>query len=195
MMGDREATAGSRSRRRKIGFGVLGLVAASVLGLGLAGLSLGRAQASTPPPDSTDTTSTTVVKPAGDFPGGGGRGGFGPGVLHGEYTTSAAGGGYQTLAVQRGEVTAVSASSITVKSEDGFSRAYGVDDNTLVNAGNEGIADVKKGDTVRVTAVVSGSTARAVDVTDATQVQESRGRWMPPRPSAPSTTSGTSSAS
>ena len=102
--------------------------------------------------------------------------------IHGEHVTAAPGGGYQTIATQNGEVTDVNDSSIAVKSEDGFTRTYSVDDNTLVNAGNQGIADVKKGDQVHVKAIVKDGKAAAVQVNDGTQVGRIRDRWMPPRP-------------
>ncbi len=108
--------------------------------------------------------------------------GFGRGVLHGEFTVPGPDGGYQTFATQVGEVTAVSATSVTVKSEDGYSRTYAVDDNTLVNAGNEGIGDVKTGDNVHVRALVKDGTASAVEVMDVTQVRDLRERWLPRKP-------------
>ncbi|MEI8408959.1 MULTISPECIES: hypothetical protein [unclassified Kribbella] len=46
-------------------------------------------------------------------------------ALHGEFVTAKDGGGYETIATQKGEVTAVSTTSITVKSADGYSRTYG----------------------------------------------------------------------
>ncbi|MBA2751148.1 MAG: hypothetical protein H0U41_02775 [Actinobacteria bacterium] len=110
--------------------------------------------------------------------------------IHGEHVTAAPGGGYQTIATQRGEVTDVNDSSIAVKSEDGFTRTYSVDDNTLVNAGNQGIADVKKGDQVHVKAIVKDGKAAAVQVNDGTQVGRIHDRWMPPPP-APGTGTGT----
>jgi len=102
--------------------------------------------------------------------------------IHGEFVTPAPGGGYQTLASQTGEVTDVNGSSLAVKSEDGFTRTYSVDDNTLVNAGNQGIGDVKKGDQVHVKAVVKDGKAAAVGVTDITQVGQLRDRWKPRPP-------------
>ncbi len=51
-------------------------------------------------------------------------------------------------------MTAVSSSSITVKSDDGYSKTYVVDDNTLVNAGSQGISDVRTGNEVRIMALV-----------------------------------------
>ncbi len=155
-----------------------GLVAAgAALGLTLAGLGMAAAQTESP------TTTAPAARPDDRGPGNkgpGGRHGMGMGI-HGEFTARAPGGGYQTLATQVGEVTGVSSSSITVKSEDGFSREYGVDDNTMVNAGNEGIADVKQGDQVRVMAVVKDGKANAVDVRDVTKARELRDRWAPPR--------------
>jgi hypothetical protein len=106
---------------------------------------------------------------------------LGMGGIHGEMTTRAPGGGYQVLASQVGEVKDVTATSITVQSEDGFKRTYVVDDGTIVKAGNNGIADVKSGDTVRVIAVVKDGTATAKQVGDVTKVRESRGTWAPPR--------------
>ena len=170
------------------------LVAAGAAGgMVLAGIGISAAQTS----GSDSNTTTAAEQPApradGDValgPGPGGRGhrgpggpGLGKGAIHGEFTTKAPSGDrYQTLATQRGAVTAVSSSSITVKSEDGFSRSYTVNDDTLVNAGNDGIEDVKEGDTVHVTAVVEEGKARAVDIHDGTQVWALREKWMPGRP-------------
>src|SRR6266567_1138126 len=119
------------------------------------------------------------------------------GSLHGEFVVPAPGGGYETLATQTGTVTAVGSSSVTVKSDDGFSRTYAVGDNTAVNAGNNGISDVKSGDTVHVTAVVNGGKATAVDLVDQTRLQQIGSTWMPafPGPAAGSGSSSSSSSS
>ena len=165
-----------RRRRRGAGVAVCVFVAGLVIGIALAGLNVAGAQSNSPSP----TQSSGAKQPGLGFgPGGFGHFGFGFGALHGEFTMPAPGGGYQTLAVQTGQVTSVSTSSIALKSEDGFVRTYSVDDNTLVTAGNNGISDVKTGDAVHVVAVVSGGEARAVDIVDATTVQQSRGRWAP----------------
>jgi hypothetical protein len=108
-----------------------------------------------------------------------GHKGFGfSGGIHGQFTVPAPGGGYETLATQTGEVTSVGSSSITVKSEDGYTHTYSVDNNTLVDAGNNGIADVAKGDTVRVLALVSGGKSAAVQIFDATKVKHLRQRYF-----------------
>lgn len=164
--------------------GFIGGVAATALVAGLTIATLGAASAQTATPPAVPEAG---VAPALPFGGGmGHRGhhgpGFGPGSIHGEFTTAAPGGGYQTIATQFGEVTAVSEGSVTVKSEDGFSRTYKVDDNTLVNAGNDGIADVKKGDAVRVVALVDGESASAVEIFDGTNVERLGRRWRPEPP-------------
>jgi hypothetical protein len=91
------------------------------------------------------------------------------GGIHGEFVVPKEGGGFQTVATQTGEVTAVDGDSITVKSEDDFSKTYTVNDATRVSAGREGITAVKTGDTVMVTATVEGETATATMVIDMTR--------------------------
>ena len=111
--------------------------------------------------------------PAGTGPGhrffGGFGGGFGAGVagaLHGQFVVPRSGGGYQTEDTQRGSVTAVSTSSITVKSADGFTKTYQVTSSTVVDARRDGIGSVKDGHQVSVLATVSGGTATATDIQD-----------------------------
>ena len=110
----------------------------------------------------------------------GGHGfGFGKfGGLHGEFTVKKPdGSGYETVATQTGDVTAVSPSSITVKSEDGFSRTYSVDENTVVGSGRDGIGSVKTGDTVRVVGLVDGGKASAAAVLDSTGLGRIGQHW------------------
>ena len=110
-------------------------------------------------------------------------GGFGRGgALHGEFTVKKPdGSGYQTVASQTGQVTAVSPTSITVKSEDGFSKTYSVDENTVVNAGRDGIGSVKNGDTVNVAGVIDGGNAKAAAVMDSTTLGNIAGHWGFPK--------------
>lgn len=119
---------------------------------------------------------------------------FGGGI-HGQFTVPAPNGGYQTILTQIGTVDSVSGSSITVKSEDGYTHTYTVDNNTLVAAGNNGITDVAKGDTVRVLAV--GNAAK--QIVDATKVQSLRQKYWgnkhkdeTPEPSGSATATNTS---
>ena len=105
------------------------------------------------------------------FPGGGPGGlgfplGLGGGAVHGQFVVPKSGGGYQTVDVQRGQVTAVSSTSLTVKSADGFSATYAVAKSTIVDAQRDGIGSVKDGNQVYVSATVSGSTATATSIAD-----------------------------
>jgi Domain of unknown function (DUF5666) len=121
--------------------------------------------------------------------GGLGFGGLG-GAIHGQVTEPKMGGGYQTVDVQRGTVTAVSSSSITITSADGFSATYAVSSSTEVNAQAAGIGAVKTGDTVEVYATLSGGKATAASIIDETSIRSSRGSFGFPAgpPSPPSTT-------
>lgn len=191
--------AGGRRLRTPL---VAGVVVAGVFAIGL-----GVAYAQTDP--STTTTATTPapapqVVPApdpsqppahgkhfgrghgpfgGKLFGGGHFGGLGRfGGIHGEFTLKKPdGSGFQTWATQLGEATEVSSSSITVKSEDGFSRTYTLDENSVVNAGRDGIGTVKTGDTVRVVGLVEDGKARAAAVMDSTSLGRIGEHWGVPR--------------
>ncbi len=74
-------------------------------------------------------------------------------------------------------MTAVSSSSITVKSADGFSATYAVSSSTEVNAMAAGIGTVKVGHIVDLTATVSQGTATAASIIDTTAIRASRGAF------------------
>lgn len=86
-------------------------------------------------------------------------------ALHGTFVASDGKGGYQTYDLQRGKVTAVTSSSITVKSDDGFEKSYDVTSTTQVNRGGK-VTDVKSGATVIVMGVESGSSVNAQTILD-----------------------------
>ncbi|TCO51201.1 hypothetical protein EV646_101184 [Kribbella antiqua] len=135
----------------------------------------------TPSPSASPSTSPSTPAQSGGpghHGGKGFRGEFGlGGALHGEFVVQKEGGGYQTVATQRGEVTAVSKNSITVKSEDGYSRTYTLTEDTLVNAARDGIDDVKTGNQVTVFAVVADGKATASSVNDQTVRQAAGNKW------------------
>jgi hypothetical protein len=106
--------------------------------------------------------------------GGPGLAGEGGGALHGQFVIAKPGGGYQTVDIQNGKVTAVSATSITLRSSDGYSHTYAITSSTLVDAQRNGISSVKAGHQVSLTATVSGSTATAMGVLDRTLLQQGR---------------------
>ncbi len=128
---------------------------------------------------ATPSASPTARPPGygAQRPGHGFFGGFGAGpagALHGVFVVPRSGGGYQTEDTQRGSVTAVSTSSITVKSADGFTKTYQVTSSTLVDAQRDGIGSVKDGHQVSVLATVSGGTATATSIADLSLLQAGR---------------------
>ena len=99
---------------------LLGTVAAVAVTTTAGGVAWAASNADpTPSPSASPSSpSTPGQQQKPDRPG---KGGFGPrgefglgGALHGEFVVPKDGGGYQTVATQRGEVTAVSKDSITV---------------------------------------------------------------------------------
>ncbi|GAB3000297.1 hypothetical protein LWP59_36905 [Amycolatopsis acidiphila] len=111
-------------------------------------------------------------------PGGGRMGGFNGGqfggtaalsqlrdALHGDFTV-AQNGGYVTERMQTGDVSALGATSITVKSKDDYTQTYTVDSST------EKANNLATGSSVTVLAKVSGSTATATSITDGSQAQQ-----------------------
>ncbi|UKA60969.1 hypothetical protein [Arthrobacter sp. FW306-2-2C-D06B] len=115
-----------------------------------------------------------------------GPGGLGVGMgglnaaVHSEYVVLQ-NGSYVTMAGQLGTVTDISASSMTVKSEDGFTRSYALGTDVVVaegvrqrGSGTTGttltLADVKSGSSVRVTALKESDkyTAQSIQIVTAT---------------------------
>jgi hypothetical protein len=96
-----------------------------------------------------------------------------PGVLHGQYVVRRPGGGYQTIDVQNGQVMAISSTSITLRSEDGYTRRYVIDRSTVIVAGHGGITAVRVGDQASVEARVTGTSVVATSITDLTVAEAS----------------------
>jgi hypothetical protein len=95
--------------------------------------------------------------------------------------------------MQHGEVTAVSATSITVKSTDGYSSTYSIADTTDVERDGED-SGPKVGDVVHLRATVTGGSAtadviHALSPEKAQELEEHRADmddWMADRPERPS---------
>ncbi|MCW2571030.1 MAG: hypothetical protein JWO88_1088 [Frankiales bacterium] len=186
--------ARKRGRGRKIG-------TAAAVGLGLTLGAAGIAAAATDPSPSPSGGATAQAAPQppppgqrgpgrgfGRGPGGGHRGGrgLGPGgALHGDFVLPNAGGGYRNVRMQHGVVTSVSTTSLTVKSDDGYTQTYVLTAATLVDAGRDGIATVKKGESVAVLGTVVGKTATANEVRDLTKIQTERKQFAPRGGSGP----------
>jgi hypothetical protein len=153
--------------------------------LGGAGAALAATNSPTPASSPSAAAATPAPTPAPSGPPGAARpgnhrfgGGFGFGfgglfgALHGQLVVTKPGGGYQTVDVQTGQVTAVSTTSITLKSADGFTRSYVITSSTLVDAQRDGIGSVKVGNQATTVATVSGSTATATSINDLTLLQQ-----------------------
>lgn len=138
------------------------LAVALVVALGIAGAGAGVVYAA-----SDGSSSTTEQSgPGGGMNGGpGGDMGGGPGVLsealHGEYVVSDGDGGYTTELLQNGEVTAISDTSITAESEDGYTRTYTIGSDTTAD-----LSDIGTGDDVTIVATVSGDVATVESVVE-----------------------------
>ncbi len=95
----------------------------SPMGQRMDGYSRGQNGPGGPQPLQPGTPGAPGMRGGGGL-GPGGLGGLGGGALHGNVTATV-NGTVQALAFQRGQVSAVSATSITLKSSDGFTGTYG----------------------------------------------------------------------
>lgn len=98
----------------------------------------------------------------GGGPGFGGPGGPGGGVsdaLHGEFVVPDGHGGYSTELTQTGTVTDISDTSVTARSEDGFTLTYAITTDT-----RQGHQRVHRGDTASIHAVERDGTNTATVV-------------------------------
>ncbi|GLW89498.1 hypothetical protein [Actinokineospora globicatena] len=166
---------------------------AMVVAVGIAGAGGYAAYAAT----GSDTSQTTDQGPGGTGPGGGGMGGL-TDALHGEFQVSDGSGGTTTQVLQTGEVTAISATELTAVSEDGYTKTYTIDADTVLGAtttsgsttngtatsdsatSDSAAGDIATGDTVTVVATVSGDTATATSVRE----QGTGGDQPPAQPTA-----------
>ena len=104
------------------------------------------------------------VMPGPGGPPPGGMHGPGPDAadatqLHGEFVVSDGSGGYATMLTQNGTVTAISATSITVRSDDGYTQTYA----TPPTAGGAD-ASLAVNDQVTVRAIRTGQTATVTSI-------------------------------
>jgi hypothetical protein len=184
-------TALQGSRRFAIMAGVVTLGVLAGAGVAVAATS-SSGQPAAPGASASPSASPSVrpsFPPRGQWhmraPGGGPFAFGGPGALgglfgavHGTAVVPKSGGGYQTIAFQNGKVTAVSSTSITLHSADGYSHSYRVTSSTIVNAQRDGIGSIKAGNQVIITATVSGSTATATRIIDVSLLQQDFHRFF-----------------
>ena len=151
---------------KKVAIG--GLVAAAVVGVGTAAMAESGSTGGTPSAASSAASGTGKL--------GGGRGrllaGLAKRVVHGQFVTQGKDSTFVTHEVIRGDVTSVSATSITVKAADKTSETFTVNGDTKVRIRTSGkgaaatIGQVKDGDSVLVAGTGTG-TATANYIIDA----------------------------
>jgi hypothetical protein len=145
------------------------LVAALVLGVGAYAWAQG---APDRPTTADQAAPASANRPAHPHMRGGGFGGL-LRAIHGDVIVRQQNGtGFENVTFDRGQVTAVSASSITVKRADGQSVTKSIDGSTKFR-GAQSAADVKTGKGALV--VSKGSTATLIG-------QPNRDRQSPPPP-------------
>ena len=202
-------TVSSPQRRSRVGTGIA-VAAIGIGALGIAGTAYA-ASASTSPTPSPSSGSPGYGAPRngqsgalpgapqggyglpgrggpgrGGGPGDGGGGlrggmGLGMGAIHGSFVTPKQGGGFQTIDTQRGKVTAVSPTSISVTSDDGFAATYVVTPDTLVNAKRDGIGSIKVKDVVGVVGIENAGSTTAIQIVDRTQIGDGWKKFAPPQ--------------
>jgi hypothetical protein len=186
--GLRAAWLGSRRVAVTAGVIAVGVLTGAGVAVAATGSSSPSPSPSVSPSPSASLPPARPMPPKGGpwrmiHPGGGifpfGPAFFGPGMLggpfgavHGTVVVPKPGGGYQTVAFQNGKVTAVSSTSITLRSADGYSHTYQVTSSTMVNAQRDGIGSIKDGNQVTVDATVSGGTTTATRIIDVTLLQQ-----------------------
>lgn len=146
-------------------------IAAVAIAVGIAGAGGAAIYAAT----NNDSGTQRGGGPGGmGGPGGAGGprggGGFGRGMeasLHGEFVVSDGNGGYLTELSQTGKVTAITSTSLTAASEDGYTKTYTLDASTVVPAGK--LSDIVKGDTVSIIAKKNGDAANATTLIEGGQ--------------------------
>jgi hypothetical protein len=152
---------------RKLALGLAGVAAAGVLGT--AGVAAATAETGTPAPAASSAPATSAPAPADQTEADRkakhrARAAIGRG-LHGEWVVKGKDGKPVTLETIRGQVTAVSPTSVTVKAEDGFTASYATTADTKVRGAEaKSLADVKVGAKAAMVGVKSGNatTARTI---------------------------------
>jgi len=186
-----DVLAAASPRRR--GWGRVGLVLTVVAGLALTagGVAIAAGDSSTPKPSASPAAGTesggTPPGPDLRFPGpdigflGIPEMGFAGPALHGEITVPKEGGGYEVLHIQRGVVRNVDASSLTVRSSDGFTETYAIGPHTIIDRDRHDIGDVKVGHRVALTGVDVNGTLTVRSLVDGTLFDKSIERFGAPK--------------
>jgi hypothetical protein len=155
------------------------LAGAAVLVIAGAGTGIAFAQSSDPPSPAPPTPSSTAPEPQGmshchdghDGHGMHGMHGMHGGLLarieHGEATVTTDQGD-RVVDLQRGIVNSANSGQLIVRSADGFTATYAVDDSTKIRKDRKAsdISQVAANDRVIVLATKAGSTITATNIRD-----------------------------
>jgi hypothetical protein len=155
-------------RRTATGALVVGAVAVAVLSLRESDSNAAAAPAQAAPGASTADDHPGWWGGPWNGPWAGGWGTRNP--LHGEVVVAKDGGGTETILFQRGEVTDVRDTAVTVRSDDGVTTTFTVNADTKVNGGRDKIGSVAKTEQVIVTAPKSGDHPTATTLIDLTDL-------------------------
>jgi hypothetical protein len=152
--------------RKTLVLSVGGVAAAAVFGTAGVAMAASSAPATPSPSTAASTSAPAADDQTGDHTGArtGLRARLGR-ALHGEVVVRGKDGKPVTVIEARGQVTAVSPTAITIRTEDGVMATFAVNDETRVRvkgAGHQGaIGDVKVGDHAIAVGVKNGATVTA----------------------------------
>lgn len=149
-------------RTRRIAVAGAWVASGAIAATALTGVAF--ASGRTTPADVATTTATSATATGfGSAAATGRRAGLLRTVLHGTFTVQGASGPAE-ITLQRGHVTAASATSVTVVSSDGFSATYAITSSTVVKRDRVAVTGDKL--VVGDTAVVRASAGTATVVRD-----------------------------
>ncbi|HEY4020255.1 MAG TPA: hypothetical protein VGM75_16300 [Pseudonocardiaceae bacterium] len=144
---------------------IAGAAVVALVGIG-GGVAFATSGNGSSTPNSTLTAATSATAPATPSNGAAKRrhGGLLDRAEHGQVTVRTK-TGTEVVDLQRGQVTAVSPTSITVKSADGFTGTYVVDSTTKVSKTGQqsAIGSVANGDDVAIAAIHSANSTGNTD--------------------------------
>lgn len=174
-----------------------GVVALALIGAGTA-IAWSAADSPSPTPSPSASGKSGEPAPGESAPGKPGKVDKSqrPQQLHSESVVKKADGTFETQLTQQGTVGSVSPTSVTVKSEDGFTRSYAVNAETKITKipppaadgspakGDDGkrlrpaagtIADITAGDTVQISGVKNGDQAMAKRIVEGARTGPGKG--------------------
>jgi len=146
------------------------LSGAAVVAIAAVGTGIAVAQSSNSPSPATPAPSSAAPAPHGMRHGHGAQGWRGrlpARIEHGEATVSTD-HGYQVIDIQRGIVNSAGSGQLAVRSADGFTATYVVDNSTKIRKNSKAIdiSQVAANDRVTILATKIGSTITATRIGD-----------------------------